>query len=256
MIHTARTLAALCVFAASAASAFTPALQEAIGREAMRLAPPDFFRQLEKHEQRFYQGVSSRFRDVDATRHYKNQDGTGQLDLVIEEEVARLVRMIEGHSTFADISYQAGVISYHVAAANNPLNTSTGDPEEERYYRDYAYYLDSAAPRLPVIFYGLDQTLERGDVSAFVGRTLERGRLLYPMVGAEYRRIGKLPGRQYFDDKSTAFGTAAVAYSRAISDTALLLRWAWLRAGGRDHRNTPDASDGRLLMVARETGDG
>ena len=191
------------------------------------------------------------FSDTDATRHYKNDDGTGQLDRVIEGEVRHLVAMIERHEPFENVSRQAGRIAYYVVTANNPLNTSASDRYESQYFKDYAAYVESASPRLPVIFYGLDQMLEAGDLRAFLARILERGRVLYPLVGKEYRRIGQLPGSRYFDDRSTAFGVSSVAWSRAASDVALVLRYAWIQAGGADQRPAPKETEGRLLKVTR-----
>jgi len=69
------------------------------------------------------------------------------------------------------------------------------------------------------------------------------------IVGMRRRRIGKLPGSKYFDDRSTAFGVSSLAFSRAISDVALMLRYIWITAGGVDQRKTPAESEGRLLVV-------
>ena len=71
---------------------------------------------------------------------------------------------------------------------------------------------------------------------------LLRGRVLYPAIGREYARTGQIDGRALFDDRSTAFGVAAVSYSHALSDTANAYRFVWLRAGGADPRPISAAS--------------
>ncbi len=240
---------ALAVLPLAPAAAWTPESQVLIAAEGAKLAPPDFFRQIARNEKAFQEGVLAPFGENDPTRHYKNADGTGQLDRVIVQEVERTIQMIEGHQSFERIARQVGRLAYFVSIANNPLNTSAGDTGEAQYYRDYASYVASASPRLPVIFYGTEDDLDAGDVASFIARTLDRGRKLYPLIASEYRRIGKLPGSKYFDDRSTAFGATSVAYSRAVSDIALILRYVWVTAGGADHRNAPRASDGRLLKV-------
>ena len=228
---------------------WTPEAQKVITAEAAKLAPPDLYNLIKKHEDRFEEGVLARYKETDPTRHYKNDDGTGQLDRVIKSETLALISMIESHQPFEVIVERLGGLSYFVSMANNPLNTSARDKAEGTYFRDYAQYVESAAPRLPVIFYGLDSDLEAGDLSTFVDRLLDRGRTLYPSIVSEYRRIGKLPGSRYFDDRSTAFGVSSVAYSRAVSDVALILRYVWIQAGGADQRATPHENEGRLLKV-------
>lgn len=241
----------LCAATSPRLWAWTPQAQLVITTEGAKLGPPDFYRQIEKHETSFKEGVLAPFGDTDPSRHYRNADGGGQLDLVIEVEAQRAIEYITSHRPFRDIVHQVGLVSYFVAAANNPLNTSATDGNEGQYYKDYAEYLESAVPRLPVVFYGLDNALDAGQLGEFVNRSLERGRLFYPMIGTEYRRIGKLPGRLYFDDRSTAFGVSSVAFSRALSDVALVLRYIWIQAGGADRRAAPREADGLLLVVSR-----
>ena len=94
--------------------------------------------------------------------------------------------------------------------------------------------MDSALPRFPLIFFGLEPGLERAeDVSPLVRRTLSRGReLYYPMIGLEYRRVGYASGTDAFDDRSTAFGVSSLAFSHAVTDVAQVFRYIWLKAGG------------------------
>ncbi len=242
-------IALLCFCFTQRLAAWTPETQKLIAIEAAKLSPPDLFHLIDRHEDRFLDGVVAPFREGDPSRHYKNLDGSGLLDRVIAEEAQRAIDYIEGHQPFPEIARQLGVLAYFMASANNPLNTSSEDQWESQYFKDYASYVESARARLPVIFYGSDSLLDAGDVDGFVSRVLARGRLLYPSIGIEYRRIGKLPGSQYFDDRSTAFGVTSVAFSRAVSDVALMLRYVWITAGGLDQRDTPAESEGRLLVV-------
>ena len=142
----------------------------------------------------------------------KNPDGSGQLDRVIADEVAAAVAAIRGHKPFEEIVRRLGVVSHYVADANNPLAASTADPEERRYFVDYLRYAETAEPRFPLIFYGLQPGLDASrDLSPLVDAALKRGRELYPAIGGEYRRIDFASGLGRFDDRSTAFGVASVA---------------------------------------------
>lgn len=243
----------LAVASAAPLAAWSPDGQIAIGRSAASIAPRDFWRQLERHEGEYLEGLIAPFRDRDPLAHQVNGDGTGTLVEVLRQEVERTISAIRDHHPFEQVAYRAGVVVHYVNDANNPLNCSSSDRSEGQYYADFLDYLDSTAPRTPILFYGLDAALERGDLDGFIERVVERCRRAYPLVGSEYRRIAKLPGRRYFDDRSTAFGLASVARSRAVTDAALLLRYVWLQAGGADWRRPPHAEEDRLLLLPKPT---
>ncbi len=239
--------AALALAGASSALAWTPRTQATIAAEAARLAPPDLARQIERHEKELRAGVLEPFRDGEPARH-SGAPG-GRLATTVNEEAARAVAMIERHHPFADVVHQLGVVAHFVADADYPLNAADSDPREATYFGDYARYLESAEPRLPLVFYGVARGLEnRSDLGLLVGSSLARGRQLYPLVGREYARIGYVSGLGRFDDRSTAFGVGSLAFSHAVTDVARALRWVWLRAGGADPRDGLPPAGGELLL--------
>jgi hypothetical protein len=236
------------------AAAWSPATQLAIAREAAHLAPPDLAQLIERHKRDFAAGVTEPFSDGDPGRHVKNPDGSGSLDRVIAAEVEAAVEAIRDHHPFAEVVHRLGTVAHFLADANNPLEASAADPYEDRYFADYLHYAESALPRFPLIFYGLEPVLDGPrDVEALVARTLARSRQLYPLVGDEYRRVGFLPGIQAFDDRSTAFGVASLTFSHAVNDVAVVLRYVWLRAGGADPRAGIPVAGSRLLWLPRAT---
>ncbi|HEX2162629.1 MAG TPA: hypothetical protein VHM02_01630 [Thermoanaerobaculia bacterium] len=243
----------LALLPALPAAAWTPSTQQAIAAEGAALAPPDLARQIEKHPRAYRQGVADPFADGDAARHSAAADG--RLAETIVAEARRAVAMIEGHQPFEDVVRQLGVLAHYVADLNDPLAASDADPREGEYFADYARYLESAEPRLPLVFYGLLPGLERrGDLAPLVAAGVERGRELYPMVGREYRRIGFASGRGLFDDRSTAFGVGSLAFSHAVTDVAQALRWVWLQAGGGDPRGLPERGDVVLRLPRSAAG--
>jgi hypothetical protein len=235
-----------------AALAWTPATQADIAREAARLSPPDLARQIDKHRRAFEEGVNAPFSDTDAGRHMKNPDGSGQLDQAAQSAVDSAVQAIRGHQPFEEIVRRLGVVSHYVAEANNPLAASGDDEEEGRYFVDYLRYAETAERRFPLVFYGLQPGLDgRRDLSPLIAAALRRGRGLYPMIGREYRRIGFASGVGRFDDRSTAFGAASIAFSHAVTDVTLALRYVWLTAGGIDNRANLPAGGTRLTVLPR-----
>jgi len=234
------------------ATAWTPATQVTIAREAARLSPPDLARQIDKHRRAFEEGVNAPFSDTDAGRHMKNPDGSGQLDQAAQKAVDSAVQAIRGHQPFEEIVRRLGVVSHYVADANNPLAVSGDDAEEGRYFVDYLRYAETAERRFPLVFYGLQRGLDgRRDLSPLIAAALRRGRGLYPMIGREYRRIGFTSGVGRFDDRSTAFGAASIAFSHAVTDVSLALRYIWLTAGGIDDRANLPAGGTRLIVLPR-----
>lgn len=243
-------VALVSLLAAPQAAGWTPRTQARIAMEAARLAPPDLARQIDRRESSYRRGVAAPFGDADPARHVA--DGGGRVDRVIVEEAARAVEAIRGHLPFDEVVEQLGVVAHYVADANSPLGVSADDPREAEYYADFDRYLDDAEPRLPLVFYGTAPGLDqREDVSSLVAATLARSRGLYPLVGREYRRIGFASGVGRFDDRSTAFGVASLAFSHAVTDVARVLRWIWLRAGGGDPRDGLPERGGKLVRLPR-----
>src|SRR5690606_26320159 len=87
------------------------------------------------------------------------------------------------------------------------------------------------------------------DVDRLIADGLARGRAAYPGIGAEYRRIGFGPGIRNFDDRSSAFGIAALSYSGAVTDAARLFRYIWIAAGGADPRQVFATARDRVLVL-------
>ncbi len=219
------------------AVAWTPNSQVSIAESAARLAPPDLLRLLAKHREDYREGVMAAFRDKDARSHFKDLGGRGSLDKAWQREVENAIAAIEAHRPFSEVVYRLGMMAHYLTDANNPLNVSSADSLEPKYFADFSRYLESAEPRFQAVFYGLRPELEGGKtLNPLLEETFERSQSLYRLVGQEYRRFPKIDGRRNFDDRSTAFGVAALCYSHAVSDIAEALRYIWLKSGGADSR--------------------
>ncbi len=237
---------------AAPAFAWSPDTQSAAALEAARLAPPGLAGQLERHARELQQGAVEPFADTDPQRHFKNPDGSGRLDAAFAEETARAIDGLRAFRPFSEVARRLGRVAHWVADLNNPLNSSAADPEEGRYFRDFLLYAESARPRFALVLYENAAVVSTPrDLATLADRALGRGRELYPMIGLEYRRIGFGSGLAAFDDRSTAFGVAALAYSHAVSDTARVFRYIWLASGGDDPRAVLDRPRDRVLLVPR-----
>lgn len=231
------------------ALAWTPNSQVEIAESAARLAPPDLLRQIAKHREDYHKGVLAAFEDGDPARHRQEEAG-GSLRATILYEAGGAVAAIRAHRTMEEIVYRLGVVSHYLADANFPLNTSAADPQEASYFADFARYLESTEPRIQTVFYGLRPAVQKASsLEAMLDQTFARSRGLYPRIGDEYRRVGTVDGRRLFDDRSTAFGVAALCRSHALTDIAEMLRWVWMQAGGADpRRGLPVRGEGLVLI--------
>ena len=229
------TLAVTLLLVPLSAWGWTPKTQVAIARKAADQAPVDLSRQISRHEKSFRRGILESFKNIPISGHSKNPDGKGNLDQQLSSAVQDAILAIEHHQPFEHIVYRLGIVAHLAADMNNPLNTDNQDRAEGRFYADYLRYIDRAHHRFAVVLYTDEpRPLTDHDVKVLSARSLIRGRSLYPLIGNEYRRIGFLSGVGRFDDRSTAFGVAAVSYSHAVSDIAQLLRYIWVEAGGSD----------------------
>jgi len=232
------------------ATAWTPASQQAIAAQAARLAPPDLAEQLVRHARELAQGAVAPFRDSDPSRHYLNEDGSGRLDRAFADEVAGAVAALRTFRPFSEVANRLGRVSHFAADLNNPLDASDADAEEGRYFKDFLQYADSARPRFAVVLYeNVPTVADGGGLRRLEADALARDRELYPLVGREYRRIDFADGRRLFDDRSTAFGVAALSYSHAVTDAARVFRYIWLLAGGSDPRAVLDRPRDLVLLV-------
>lgn len=230
--------------------AWTPELQERIAADAARLAPPDLARQLARHARELAAGAREPFTDAAPGDHYADPDGSGNLAEALRLEVDAAIEALRSRRTFAEIARRLGRVSHFAADLALPLHTSADDRAESRYYDDYLAYAEWARPRFAVVAYEHRPPLVgSGDVDRLVAEGLARGRAAYPGIGAEYRRIDFRSGIGRFDDRSTAFGVASLAYSGAVTDTARLQRYIWLAAGGADPRQAFSRARDRILVL-------
>jgi hypothetical protein len=231
------------------ASAWSSKTALAITEQALILAPPHLSRQLDRHQGRFREGV---------LLPYKQAGGTAQglalppdvLKRAIEKEARNGIKAIEGHVSFDEVIYRMGYVSSLVATANYPLLSEMTAPVRPVYVADYPAFVESAFPRFSVVFYGDGRMLEtEADLQAMISAAFLRSQGVRPLLSLEYDRIGTPNGVELFDDRSTAFGISAMAYSQAVSDVVAILRYIWLGAGGVDSNDLLPLDEDQLILL-------
>lgn len=238
------------------ATGWTAESYQTIAREAANIAPPDLRGQLERHHRDVLRGAVAPLQVGDPRLRVKNPDGSGQLDAAVLQATKDLANAIRTVQPFSEVAYRFGVLSHYTTLLNDPLAVVESDPAERRFSEDFSRYRERAAPRFALVFYADEPRVDTwDDVRSLVGRTLARGRSLYPLVGMEYRRVGFGSGVIHFDDRSTAFGIGAVSFSHAVTDIARLARWAWREGGGIDRGSPAElVRQPRVLVLPRDPG--
>jgi hypothetical protein len=216
------------LLAAAPAAAWTAATEVRIAERAAKYAPRDARGQIEKHGEALRNGVLAAMQNPEVGR---------PLDDALYLEVERTIEAIRAHRPFEEIVQRLGQVAHYVALANNPLAVGSSDPQEARYALDYPRYVESAQARFNVTFYGEGRRIdEPQDLTRLVQHAFARSRSTYELLSREYRRVGYAEGRKVFDDRSTAFGVSALAFSHSVSDAIAVFRYVWVRAGGADRR--------------------
>lgn len=237
-----------------ASVAWSAPAQVAMATYALKVIPPDLERQIRRHERRFQEGI----RAVHQSRPQVGSTDSGapenQIAGLTRQQADNTVRFITEHRPFSDIVFQLGVVAHLVAMANDPVPAWKPAQPRPEFKDDYIRYLDTARPRFAVLYYGYGRQIETADqLAELLERAQRRNRLLAPMIAEEYQRIGSVDGTNQFDDKSTAFGVGALAFSHGVSDITAVLRYIWLRAGGADTRHLPQPDENHLILVGRGT---
>jgi hypothetical protein len=143
-------------------------------------------------------------------------------------------------------------MAVRILDANDPLAVQHQDPDEPRYAAGYLSYVDSILERVRLVYYGQDEALIfRHDVQQAVVTALERSSELYPHVGDEFYRTGTLRDWRTFDDRSVAFGVAAISLSWGLTDIANFASYVWQTGGGMvpTPRPTPEGHSGPTITL-------
>jgi len=215
---------------------------------AVEFFPPDLKHQVEKHHERYDEGIR---RGLKAPPSWRAA-APGSLREAFESHVVFCSQSLRTPIPLDDLVEELGVLAVRVLDANDPLAVEHADPEEPRYAAAYVSYVDSILPRVRLVYYGQNGGLIYGhDVRSAVAETLRRSSELYPYVGEEFYRTGTLRDWRSFDDRSVAFGVAAISLSWGLTDLANLASFVWHAGGGLvpTPRPTPEGHVGPTITL-------
>ncbi|MBV8519917.1 MAG: hypothetical protein JO197_21175 [Acidobacteria bacterium] len=236
----------LCLFPLTA-HAWTRASDERIAQKGAALAPPDLRALIERFEPEYKQGLERALADEGSdTHHYFVLSREGRLRERLERETQKAIADIRKGEPLGLVIERLGGLAHLVADANNPFHVANDDVRLGASRADFEQYFERRLTKFPTVFYGLDPQFRLG---TYLDRTFARTAKFYPLMSEEYFRGGTAHTSNDFDDRSTAFGVAAVCYSRAVTDLVNLYYFIWKEAGG-DVRSAAVMRDGNLSLHA------
>ena len=199
-----------------------------IGRRALPWLPPDLARQVARHERDFAAGAAAA---AAWPRAYHVPGGRPGLAGSVRLQCERLVSAIRARTAFSEVVAGLGVLAHLTADAADPfLAPEAGDA----YARSFGSYVPTAAPRIPLVFYGQGAVV-RGPADGMTALVAGRRReadALAPIVREDLDRIGGPAFWSRLDDRSSSFGSASLFLNHAATDFANLASWVWSHAGG------------------------
>jgi hypothetical protein len=216
--------------------AWGPVVHEQVAEQAARLMPASLQSVLGQHLAQLKAGSTAPLSVPGASL----AAASGQRDAAIMESCQRVLDLLAKQGPMPAVAYELGLLSHHVAAADNPLNVSDEDVRETEWAGDFERFTEQRLPRFRVVFNGyLSPTLEKDDVRGFVRECSDRTRRLYPVLTSSYvQPDGRIAASAGWDDRHPVFGVASLSYQHAIGDTARLWLYLWIRSGG-DAGNLP-----------------
>jgi len=227
-------LGAVALLTAASASAWTGPFHESVALQSARLMPPSLESVLAEHSARLRKGATAPLALRGHESLYLHENDWGRLDEAVLAQTQRLLDLLSGRAPMSAVAYEMGVLSHYVAVAQDPTHCSADDPREAEWAPSFHRFAESRIPRFRVVFDGyLAEPLERDDVKGFVRGLFRRSRVRYPILSRSYlQEDGRVLTSASFDDRHPVYGVASLGYSRAISDTAKLWLYAWVRSGG------------------------
>ncbi len=234
----------LLTLIASPLYAWTPETEQRIAAKSATLAPTDLRWVLEQYSSDFRRGLESASARDNSAGHRFHAGAENNLRNELLREIEQSVAGMRARKGMSGFAESLGRIAHLVGEANNPFNSGKPTQRLEASRIDYEHYLQRRQSKFMTVFYGLEKQLVP---AAYIDGMLRRSARFYPLLEEEYFRSGERGDSSDFDDRSTAFGIAAVSYSRSVSDLVNLYFHIWKESGG-DTRTAATLQKGNLLL--------
>jgi hypothetical protein len=222
----ALTLTCLAL-AAGPAAAWPDAVHEKVVEQSARLMPRSLERVLAANQPRLAEGArTARIDERTATPE--------ALEAAVQAQTQRVLEALSNRSAMSIVAFEMGALSRLVALAEDPCLASDADARESEWSPDFEAFTASRMDEYRVVFSGYaSSALDRDDVRGFAHDIMEKAGRRYPVLTQMYvLGDGRIAKSTSFDERHPVYGVASLAYANAISDTAKLWLYTWIRSNG------------------------
>ena len=151
----------------------------------------------------------------------------------LDQDIAALIQRVRKHEAMPVIIEELAALTQKTLLYMDPVQDGSGDPLAAYIHRDFPRFVQSRLPKFPVIFYGFDPQLHRGDTLSYFRNQTRDQKDLCRLLIMDYTRGGAWATHQAFDDQSNAFGVAQISMNQAFSAVLNLWYYIWTKSGGR-----------------------
>jgi len=225
---------ALLVAISPPAGAFTNVVHEDVAEQAARLMPTSLRHVLARNIEDLRAGATAPLPTDEAGLFLYPDGSRGTLDEAVQRQTQRVLDALSRRSTMSVVAREMGVLSHLVALGSDPLHVAEQDARAREWGPQFEQFVESRIPRMRVVFGGYDSpALNRDDVPAFMQECADRTRVTAGLLPQMYVLAdGAIARDSAFDDRHPVFGVATLAYAHAITNTARLWLFTWIKANG------------------------
>jgi hypothetical protein len=151
----------------------------------------------------------------------------------LEKSVSAIIQKVKHHEGMPVIIEELAAVTRQTILYMDPVREGKNDALCVHVRSDFPRFIQSRLERFPVVFYGFDPQLYRGDSLGYFRNQTRDTKDLSRLLLLDYTRGSGWATYRAFDDQSNAFGVAQITLNQTFSAILNLWYYVWTKSGGR-----------------------